>query len=447
MNPQMIARLLLGSMLIANSMSFAFAANAPTLDVAAAGVSATAMSENIDAFIRSMSKKHRFDPTELARLFQSVEIQPRIIEAMTRPAEAMPWYKYRKIFMTDARIESGVRFMQNNADALAAAERKYGVPPEIIVAIIGVETSYGANTGSYRVIDALSTLAFNYPKRSAFFTSELENFLLLCREEKLDPLKPTGSYAGAMGIPQFMPSSYRAYAADFEGDLKRDIWHNPADAIASVANYFFKHHWQRGKAIAIPVSAEGAAYRKTLGGEPKPDRTVAQWQALGIRSQQGFDKNLKAKLLAFEQEEGQELWLGFDNFYVITRYNHSPLYAMAVYQLSRAIAGHPVTQTNPAVQPVAMSNTDRSHSANQSRRIYLQLGAFGQEANARALHGKVVDLHVTEPSITVDEHSEPVLYKVRLGPFQSTEEADAMSAKLTDAGIGPILPVIEETQN
>ncbi|MCK5190946.1 MAG: lytic murein transglycosylase, partial [Methylococcales bacterium] len=194
--------------------------------------------ELFNGFVSNMVEKHQFDDAELKQLFQAVDIKGNIIKAMERPAEGMPWYKYRKIFMTDKRIKGGVKFWQENEVTLSEVESKTGVPAEIIVAIIGVETQYGGNTGHHRVIDALSTLGFAYPKRSKFFLSELENFLILCREEKMNPLEPTGSYAGAMGIPQFMPSSYRAYAADFENDKKRDIWNNPADAIASVANYF-----------------------------------------------------------------------------------------------------------------------------------------------------------------------------------------------------------------
>lgn len=294
--------------------------------------------DNTKEFIAKMAENHNFDAGELKTLFRSVEIKQNIIDAITRPAEGMPWFKYRKIFLTDARIDEGVKFWLKHADALAATEKQYGIPAQIIVAIIGVETMYGTRTGSYRVIDALSTLAFNYPKRSPFFTGELENFLLLCREENIDPLEPTGSYAGAMGIPQFMPSSFRNYATDFEGDQHRDIWNNPADAIASVANYFGKHHWQPGQAVAFPVQAKDESYKKIITTDLKPDLTKAQLRSLNIEPPEQLSENALAKLLAFEQEQTEELWLALDNFYVITRYNHSPLYAMAVFQLSQAIA-------------------------------------------------------------------------------------------------------------
>ncbi|OQK16175.1 lytic murein transglycosylase [Methyloprofundus sedimenti] len=300
----------------------------------------------VDKFINKMVEQHQFDRVELVTLFQSVEIKPKIIAAMTRPAEGMPWYKYRKIFMRDSRIQGGVEFWQANKDSLTIMQQRYGIPEEIIVAIIGVETLYGERTGGHRVIDALATLGFDYPKRSTFFLSELEQFLLLCREEHMNPLEPVGSYAGAMGMPQFMPSSYRNFAADFEGDAKRDIWHNPADAIASVANYFARHHWKAGNDIAFPVTATGDQYQQALTRGLKPDINAAQLKALQVHLPEQINDDELLKLLSFEQENGQDLWVGLENFYVITRYNHSPLYALAVFQLSQAIKQQYVIATN-----------------------------------------------------------------------------------------------------
>jgi len=293
----------------------------------------------VQKFISKMVGQHQFESDALAKLFKSVEIKPNIIAAMIRPAEGMPWYKYRKIFMRDSRIQGGVKFWQKNQASLELTAQRYGVPEEIIVAIIGVETLYGERTGGHRVIDALSTLAFDYPKRSKFFLSELEQFLLLCREEKINSLEPMGSYAGAMGMPQFMPSSYRHYAVDFDGDMKRDIWHNPADTIASVANYFAKHHWQRGQDIAFVVQANGDKYKQALTKGLSPNMTVKQLQNLGVQVPKQVSDQERVKLLSFEQEQeqGDDLWVGLNNFYVITRYNHSPLYAMAVFQLSAVI--------------------------------------------------------------------------------------------------------------
>ncbi len=293
----------------------------------------------INIFIEQMHTKHDFKKTDLERWFDAVEIKESILKAISRPAEGMPWHKYRKIFLNKSRIQGGVKFWQENQHALNKTAERYGVPPEIVVAIIGVETLYGKHTGTYRVIDALSTLGFNYPKRSKFFLRELESFLLLCRNENMDPLDPTGSYAGAMGLPQFMPSSFIAYAADFENDAKRDIWNNTADAIASVGNYFAKHHWKKDQPIAFPVTAKGDQYKKLLTSSLKPDVTIEEIQKSNITLVDPLPAETKVKLLEFEQPDSTDLWLGLNNFYVITRYNRSPLYAMAVYQLSQAILG------------------------------------------------------------------------------------------------------------
>jgi len=293
--------------------------------------------ESVDAFIEQMATKHQFDESELEDLFETVEIKQDILKRIASPSESLPWYKYRKIFLTEARIDAGVQFWKDNAPALAAAEQQYGIPPEIIVAIIGVETLFGKNTGNHRVIDALSTLAFAYPPRSKFFLSELENFLLLCRDEHINPTDPLGSYAGAMGMPQFMPSSFRNYAVDFDNDNRRDIWRNNNDVIASVANYFAKHHWQKGQTIAVPVTAKYKNYEPALNNDLKPDLRVAELESLNLIISRQLPLDSKVKLLSFEQQQGEELWAALDNFYVITRYNHSPLYAMAVYQLSLSI--------------------------------------------------------------------------------------------------------------
>ncbi|MGZ8191101.1 MAG: lytic murein transglycosylase B [Methylococcaceae bacterium] len=300
---------------------------------------ATKIQQTQSAFIETMVTTHQFDKSELESLFEHVAIKDDILKRIASPSEAMPWYQYRKIFLTEARINQGVKFWRENSQALAAVEQQYGVPAEIIIAIIGVETLYGQHTGKHRIIDALSTLAFAYPPRSKFFLSELEQYLLLCRDEQLNPLTPTGSYAGAMGIPQFMPSSFRAYSVDFDNDGQRDIWHNPGDAIASVANYFAKHQWQAGQPIVIPVIAQGGNYKSALNNNDlKPNLRLADLELLNLKTSRPIPFNSKVKLLSFEQQQqDEELWAALDNFYVITRYNHSPLYAMAVYQLSQAI--------------------------------------------------------------------------------------------------------------
>lgn len=297
-----------------------------------------AETDSFKQFIGNMVKQQHFNEAELRNLFKAVQIQQPILDAMSKPAEGKPWFQYREIFMTEARIAGGVQFWKDNEAALKAVESQYGVPAEIIIAIIGVETKYGAFTGKYRVIDALSTLGFAYPPRSEFFLKELEQFLLLAREEHIDPLQPMGSYAGAMGLPQFMPSSFRGYAKDFDLDGKRNIWTNSADAIASVANYFVRNQWRAGAPIAYPVSARGDAYRQALGKGVKPDVSVGELRGMAVDMPAQLAASETVKLLAYQQQEGEDLWLGLHNFYVITRYNHSPLYAMAVYQLSQAIA-------------------------------------------------------------------------------------------------------------
>tara|TARA_R110002050_G_scaffold9504_1_gene33209 strand:+ start:355746 stop:356726 length:981 start_codon:yes stop_codon:yes gene_type:complete len=289
-------------------------------------------------FLAEMQQKHGFDSDELATLFAQVEVKDSILKAISRPAEkSKAWFEYRAIFMTDSRISGGIAFWQQHADDLARAEKVYGVPAEIIIAILGVETRYGGNVGSYRVVDALSTLAFQYPPRSPFFRSELEAFLLLTREEKLSILTPIGSYAGAMGLGQFMPSSYREYAVDFDGDGHRDIWTNPTDAIGSIANYLKRHGWVAGKSITHPTYFTGKVADDLIekGMKPSLSRQTLATAGVSLRGLPEDDDQLA--LIALTQESGEEYWLARQNFYAITRYNHSRMYAMAVIQLGQAI--------------------------------------------------------------------------------------------------------------
>lgn len=293
---------------------------------------------DVKQFIDQMVEQHQFEKQPLIELFDQVKLQKRVEKAITSPAEAKPWYKYRAIFLTRSRTEGGVKFWKENAKVLAEVEKRFGVPPEIVTAIIGVETRYSKHTGGFRVIDSLSTLAFNYPKRSKFFRKELVQFLLLCKEEKVNPLELTGSYAGAMGIPQFMPSSFRHYAADYEGDGRKDIWKNTSDVIASVANYFKVHGWQPGEPVAFPVSVKGEHYKKIVGKGLKPRLTLATLQSNGVNLENAtLPLNTTARLLSLKQKRATEEWAVLTNFYVITRYNHSDHYAMAVYQLSQEI--------------------------------------------------------------------------------------------------------------
>ena len=289
-------------------------------------------------FITEMQTKHGFNGKELAALFEQVEVKDSILQAISRPAEkSKPWYEYRAIFITDSRIEGGIKFWQEHAEALARAEKEYGVPAEIIIAILGVETRYGGNVGGYRVIDALSTLAFQYPPRSPFFRSELENFLVLTRDEDISALAPIGSYAGAMGLGQFMPSSYREYAVDFDGDGHRDIWTNPIDAIGSIANYLKRHGWVTGKSIVHPTSFSGEVDEALIEKGMKPSLNRQTLLDAGLSLTELPVDNDDIAVIALTQKEGEEYWLARQNFYAITRYNHSRMYAMVVTQLGHAI--------------------------------------------------------------------------------------------------------------
>ncbi len=291
----------------------------------------------IQQFKTEMHKQHSFDMQYLDNLFAKIELKDSIIKAISKPAEGKPWHQYRNIFLTESRINGGVEFWNKHEKTISDVAEKYGVPAEIMIAILGVETRYGGNTGSYRVMDAISTLAFLYPKRSPFFRSELEHFLLLAREEGVDPLSLTGSYAGAMGLPQFMPSSYRHYAKDFDDDNQRDIWNNPADTLASIANYFVEHGWQKDKAVLFKIAVDTNTARPFLNDELKPLIPAEQLRKAGIQLDSTINQEEVLKLLQYELEDGHEFWVGLKNFYVITRYNHSQLYAMAVYQLSQEI--------------------------------------------------------------------------------------------------------------
>lgn len=298
----------------------------------------------VQAFVAAMVEKHGFDRDELTRLFAGAQYQQSIVDAMERPAEQVkPWYAYRAIFVTEKRIGDGVEFWRQHRETLERVRRDYGVDPAIVVAIIGVETSYGRITGNFRVLDALSTLAFDYPKRSEFFTRELEQFLLLSREQRRDATELRGSYAGAMGYGQFIPSSYRAYAIDYDGDGLADIWNNPVDAIGSVANYFARHGWHAEGLVAVPAVARVGYDRSQVNVLVKPVLKPEELAAMGFKPAitsvtVAPEHQAAAFPLELEGAEGVEFWLAYDNFYVITRYNRSHRYALAVYQLSREVA-------------------------------------------------------------------------------------------------------------
>ncbi|MBT8765405.1 lytic murein transglycosylase B [Metapseudomonas boanensis] len=289
-------------------------------------------------FVAEMTRDYGFAGEQLMDLFREVERKQSILDAISRPAERVkPWKEYRPIFITEARIQKGVAFWSQHAEALARAEREYGVPAQVIVAIIGVETFYGGNTGSFRVIDALSTLGFDYPPRADFFRKQLKEFLLLAREEQVDPLLLKGSYAGAMGLPQFMPSSFRAYAVDFDGDGHIDIWKNPVDAIGSVASYFKQHGWVAGGPVVSRAQVRGERVDEGLTQGLDPVKDVGDLRALGWASGDAVRDDVPVTAFKLEGDEGAEYWMGLPNFYVITRYNRSVMYAMAVHQLSELL--------------------------------------------------------------------------------------------------------------
>jgi membrane-bound lytic murein transglycosylase B len=270
-------------------------------------------------------------------LLAGAKRQQSILDAIARPAEkTKPWYDYRDIFMTDRRTREGVVFWDTHAAVLEEISLRTGVPSAVIVAIIGVETFYGRITGSYRVIDALSTLAFDYPRRSPFFTQELEQFLILAWESGKDPLALKGSYAGAMGYGQFMPSSYRAYARSFEPGGVPDIWDNPADAISSVGHYLNAHGWQSGERVLLDAVANQPPDSLFEAGL-KPSPSIGALAQAGLSTEADADPQTQVTPIRLETTEGQRYWLGLQNFYVITRYNHSAMYAMAVWELSQAI--------------------------------------------------------------------------------------------------------------
>lgn len=304
-----------------------------------AGAATFSQTEEGKAFIARMKAEHGFDAKAVATWLAEARPQPAIIEAISRPAEkTLDWKAYRRIFLTDERVADGRLFLDEHRDAFALAESDPGLERTIAAAIIGVETRYGRYRGHYRVLDALATLGFDYPPRSDFFRRELEQFLLLTREQGFDPLEVNGSYAGAMGYGQFIPSSYRAYAIDFDGDGVADILDNPTDAIGSVANYFARHGWRKGQPVAEQVAVDD---RQADLAETrlKPGKTLGEFRAAGLSVKAELPDRAPARLLRLEGEDGTEFWLTFHNFYVITRYNHSSLYAMAVLELARALDG------------------------------------------------------------------------------------------------------------
>jgi membrane-bound lytic murein transglycosylase B len=323
-----------------------------------------ASSDPRELFVDRMVDKHGFARREVEGVLAEVVFQQSIIDAISRPAEkALPWRDYRKIFLTDARITQGVAFWAENEAVLAQASERFKVEPQVIVAIIGVETSYGRNTGRYRVLDALGTLAFGYPPRSEFFTSELEQFLLLTREQQIDRRAVLGSYAGAMGYGQFISSSYRNFAVDFSGDGRVDIIGNVHDAIGSVANYFQRHGWAAGQPVILPITAPASAFTALANSGTEPKETLGELSSRALTAG-ALRPDEKVALFRFDGEQGEEYWAGLQNFHVITRYNRSPMYALAVWQLAQAVQA--ARQAAPQASPQAAQAPPAQASASQA---------------------------------------------------------------------------------
>lgn len=291
----------------------------------------------LQSFTAEMAEKHGFSAKQLRRVFRCATIRPDIIEAMERPRELLPWHEYRKIFVTEDSAKRGARFWKEHAQDISRAQERYGVSPEIIVAIIGVETRYGRNPGNYPILDALTTLTLEYPSRAAFFREELAEFLLLARELDIDPCRVKGSYAGAMGLPQFMPSNYRRLAVDFDGDGKRNLLDNPVDAIGSVAHYLRNNGWETGAPLTDEARLEGTLYFWVEKLGLKPALSVRQLAGYGVFPRRRDNPEQRAALISLEGEYGPVYRLGYNNFYVITRYNHNKRYAMAVVELGEMI--------------------------------------------------------------------------------------------------------------
>lgn len=304
---------------------------------AAVPPTAAQLRPEVEAFIGEMMDRHGFARAELESIFSMAEFQPAIINTISQPATSRPWYEFRPIFVNTKRIAGGVAFWNSHAETLERARREFGIPEEIIVAVIGVETLYGVQTGKHRVLDALTTLAFDYPRRAGFFRDELEQYLLLVREQNADVLAIRGSYAGAIGIPQFMPSSYRRHALDYDHDGKVDLSGSTADAIGSVANYLKNYGWEAEQPVVVPALVNNEKYREALFSGNWPSYTVADLRTLGIVTQAGTPGDRPATLIELENKDGSEYWLGFNNFFVITRYNRSVNYAMSVLELAEGI--------------------------------------------------------------------------------------------------------------
>jgi len=303
----------------------------------AGATAAQKLPPDTEAFIHAMVHKHGFKRQELRRIFSDAQRRPRVLRAISAPTTAKSWHEFRAIVVTRKRIDMGVKFWGIHEKVLDRASAEYGIPQEIIVATIGIESRYGHHIGGFRAIDALATLAFQYPPRAGFFREELEEYLLLTRETGLDALRVRASYAGAIGIPQFMPSSYRKYAKDFDGDGKPDLVNSVPDAAVSIGNYYRSFGWRAGEPVAVraEISAAGAEAVNNEAVEPRV--TVADLQQRGLKPLTPVAGTMLAAPFSVEAKDGKQYWLGLNNFYVITRYNRSINYALAVHELAQEL--------------------------------------------------------------------------------------------------------------
>lgn len=294
--------------------------------------------DDVRQFVNDISAEYDFDPAFVEQVLAESKVQQSILDAISRPAEGVkPWHEYRQIFITPERIHAGVKFFAEHKETLERIEKETGVPPSMILGIVGVESYFGRRTGSYRVVDALATLGFDYPPRSKFFRSELGHAFRLAREENLDLLELKGSYAGAMGPPQFIPSSYRNFAVDGNGDGQRDLLNNWHDILASIANYFAVHKWEAGAPVAALATIGEDAGDLPLNDGLKLNSTVGELSDRGIFFPTELDGDEAAGLWLLEGEDGDQYWVGFNNLYVITRYNRSVMYALAAWELGDSI--------------------------------------------------------------------------------------------------------------
>ncbi len=337
-----VARLLCTVWLLVLGVSFSTLAQAP---------GRIKLKPEVESFIARMVQQYQFEESSLRQAFAQLKSNESIVKAINAPATSKPWFAFKDIFVTPTRTAGGVAFWNEHAELLKRARDIYGVPEEIIVSIIGVETIYGKRTGSFRVIEALYTLGFELPARATYFRGEMEQFLLLTRENSLDPLVVKGSFAGALGMPQFMPTSYRKFAVDFDSDGKIDLWNSLPDIIGSVAHYLHYFGWVGGQPIVVPARLSGTDYKEIVEKGYKPHMTLAQMALKGVEPTEEVPADLLAGLFALELEQGPDYWLALNNFYVITRYNRSKNYAMAIYLLAQAIARERESALAPSSLP------------------------------------------------------------------------------------------------